>query len=194
MPSCDSPKPAEGAPVNAAELLGRLAGEADAKVSAKAEGEEAEDVVEEEEEDEESGQEAGRVPVHYVDSLTSADSEEEEEEEAKKGSSDEASCEESADADSLEKFDNEASDEGLGDISSENESASSPQPVHGCNNNSGFFEHGKAGDVTQCFGTKEDKVLDLKKSENSTGLSKSGSLSSPSDDRVPSRIPFETPL
>jgi hypothetical protein len=110
----------------------------------------------------------------------------------------------SGDDDSLEKFNevvDDASDEGLGDISSENESGS-PQPGEERRKLSDhFLEQNK--NMIKCANKFDPahQYLDLNLEEKKMltghqGLSIQNAKipSSPSDNRVPSMMPFETPL
>lgn len=85
----------------------------------------------------------------------------------------------------------DASDEGLGDISSENDSGS-PQPNEDSKDE-------KKLEIVKCAKNfdKNQQFLDLSAENeivNSNKQQAERKMSSPADDRLPSRMPFETPL
>lgn len=135
-------------------------------------------------------------PSNHMDSLIVRDSDNEDEIDVKKIDKD---SDESGDEDSLEKFNevvDDASDEGLGDISSENESVS-PQPGEERRKLSDhFLEQNK--NMIKCANKFDPShpFLDLNIEETKM-LQDAKIPTSPSDkkdNRVPSMMPFETPL
>jgi hypothetical protein len=134
--------------------------------------------------------------LNHVDSLVVRDSDNEDEIDVKKIDKD---SDDSGDEDSLEKFNeviDDASDEGLGDISSENESGS-PQPGeerrklsdHFLEQNKNMIKCANKFDPTHPFldlNIEETKMLQDAKIPTSPSDKK--------DNRVPSMMPFETPL
>jgi phosphatidate phosphatase PAH1 len=134
--------------------------------------------------------------LSHVNSLIVRGSDNEDEIDIKKIDKD---SDESGDEDSLEKFNevvDDASDEGLGDISSENESGS-PQPGeerrklsdHFLEQNKNMIKCANKFDPTNPFldlNIEETKMLQDAKIPTSPSDKK--------DNRVPSMMPFETPL